>query len=122
MFVVDWEMARVGYVWEDLGQMCAELYLPVHFRGREEGAEMLAAFLKGYGGMGEEVARRAVVHFGVHLVVWPCRISGWGEEREVEECVRVGMEFIEKGWERDWAWVAKSVLKAIVDDEWIKRD
>ena len=114
--VVDWEMAREGFAWEDLAQMCAELYLPVHFGGHRDGATVLDAFLRGYGAVSdEEMAARAVVHFGVHLVVWPCRVSGWGDAEQIEECMRVGLEFIERGWAKDWGWVSESVLKNIYD-------
>jgi hypothetical protein len=117
--VIDWEMCRLGHAWQDLAQMCAELFLPFQFRGVEEGLEIISAFLKSYGAVDKETASRVVVHFGVHLVVWPPRIPGWGEREEVERCVRTGAEFIEKGRRRDWEWVKRSVLAKIVDDQWI---
>ncbi|KAA8909196.1 kinase-like domain-containing protein [Sphaerosporella brunnea] len=117
--VIDWEMSRLGGPWEDLAQMCAELYLPFQFRGVKEGLAIISAFLKEYGPVGEEVARRAVVHFGVHMVVWPPRVPGWGEKEQLQECVTTGAEFIERGWRKDWAWVKESVLAEIVQDSWI---
>ncbi|KAF8249404.1 kinase-like protein [Wilcoxina mikolae CBS 423.85] len=118
--VIDWEMAKVGHVWGDIAQMCAELFLPFQFHGTEEGLEVMDAFLRAYGEVSEEVARRVVVHFGVHLVVWPCRVPGWGSAEAVEGCAKVGAEFIEKGWKKDWKWVKESVLGAVVKEEWIK--
>jgi len=116
--VADWEMARMGGVWADLAQMCAELYLPWQFRGVETGVKVLRGFLSAYGRVSEEVARRIVVHFGVHLVIWPVR-SGWGVQEEAERCAIVGREFIERGWRRDWRSVKESVLGELVDESWI---
>jgi hypothetical protein len=116
--VIDWEMARLGGAWEDLAQMCAELFLPCVFLGVEEGVRVIREFLAAYDGVDEETARRVVVHFGVHLVVWPPRIPGWGDREQVERCVGIGAEFIEKGWRRDWGWVRVSVLGSVVDEKW----
>jgi len=116
--VIDWEMARVGEVWGDLAQLCAELYLPFHFSGTEAGLEVMKEFLSAYGRVSEAVARRVVVHFGVHLVVWPVR-SGWKTQSDVERCAAVGKEFIERGWRSDWKWVKESVLGRLVDEGWI---
>jgi hypothetical protein len=118
--VIDWEMAKVGHVWGDIAQMCAELFLPFQFRRTKEGLEVMDAFLRAYGEVSEEVARRVVMHFGVHLVVWTCRVPGWGSAEEVESCVKVGAEFIERGWRKDWKWVRESVLGTVVKEEWIK--
>lgn len=116
--IIDWEMARVGEVWGDLAQMCAELYLPFRFFGVETGIAIMRAFLGAYGRVSEDIASRVVVHFGVHLAVWPAR-SGWEPQTEAVRCAVVGKEFIEKGWRRDWKWVKDSVLGELVDDSWI---
>lgn len=121
--VVDWEMARRGPVWCDLAQMCAELYLPYHFYGVAAAVDLLDAFLRAYGPLDADTARRLVVHFGVHLVVWPCRVVpswGGGDPAVLDDCIRVGAEFVEHGWRRDWHWVRQQgVLRAVVNDEWI---
>jgi aminoglycoside phosphotransferase (APT) family kinase protein len=118
LVIIDWEMARLGGAWEDLAQMCAELFLPDVFCGGEVGAGVVAEFLREYGGVHEEAASRLVVHFGVHLVVWPPRIPAWGDAQALQRCVRIGAEFVEKGWKRDWEWVRGSVLGAVVDANW----
>lgn len=119
--VIDWEMSRFGHVWQDLGQMCAELFLPYQFHAKMEGLFVIEGLLKGYGGVSEEVARRVVVHIGVHLVVWPCRVGTWGGKEEMAKCVEVGAEFIERGWKKDWKWIKESELGTIVKEEWIKK-
>ncbi|KAF8536322.1 kinase-like domain-containing protein [Trichophaea hybrida] len=117
--VVDWEMARLAHVWQDVGQMCADLFLPYQFYKKMEGVQVMDGLLTGYGEVSGEVARRIVVHFGVSLVVWPCRVGTWGGEEDVKRCAQVGAEFIDRAWKRDWKWIKGSVLREVVKEEWI---
>ncbi|KAF8243684.1 hypothetical protein K440DRAFT_561001 [Wilcoxina mikolae CBS 423.85] len=118
--VVDWEMARLAHVWQDIGQMCADLFLPYQFYRKMEGVQVMDGLLTGYGEVSEEVARRIVVHFGVSLVVWPCRVRTWGGEEDVKKCAQVGAEFIARAWKKDWTWIKGSVLREVVKEEWTK--
>ncbi|KAI5777896.1 kinase-like domain-containing protein [Geopyxis carbonaria] len=121
--VLDWELARLGRRWEDVAQMAAEMYLPVWFGGSQTAREVLRAFLAAYveaaGGEGvdAEMARSAVVHVGVHLVCWP-QLTGWGAAGDTGKCAEHGMEFVVRGWARDWEWVRGTVLAPLVAEEW----
>ncbi|KAL7268752.1 hypothetical protein RUND412_008608 [Rhizina undulata] len=120
IIVIDWEVAKYGPSFADLGQMCAELFLPFHFHGVEAGREIIKAFLGAYAeGMEveerRELAWRTAVHFGTHLVVWPPRVQGWGSKERVEEGVSVGAEYVRRGWERDWEWLKGSVLGVLLE-------
>jgi 5-methylthioribose kinase len=73
IFVVDWEVSKLGLAGIDVGQFSAELYLLKRCHGAvcgEAASAMLEHFLEAYEPTDEEL-RRAVVHLGCHLVVIP---------------------------------------------------
>lgn len=107
--IVDWEMVRRGCGATDMGQFAAEAHLLDRFRG---GRGLRAAFLKGYGGMGEldrQFVERVAVHMGVHLAFWPTRVS-WGTEQETKEVVEVGYELMKGAIGHDESWLVGSLL------------
>lgn len=104
LFIVDWEMAQIGHRALDLGQMIAELYETKLFKDMEAGVWIIEGFLEGYGSLSEEMAFRAAIHVGVHLVCWGSRVPGWGSQQQVEEVVKVGRDLIVHGWMRNKAW------------------
>lgn len=111
LYVIDWEISRVGPALFDIGQMSAEIFLVNHFRQKTEATRLLDAFLGNYEGLTSLNARcKMAVHFGTHLVVWPIRVPGWGTTKEVEECAKLGAQFIEKGLQGDVEWLKESVL------------
>ncbi|OJD31992.1 phosphotransferase enzyme family protein [Diplodia corticola] len=120
--VVDWEMTRRGTGTTDVAQFAAEAYLLDRFCG---GKGLLEAFLEGYvraaredGGVGgaagkEAFVQRLVVHFGVHLAVWPSVVTWCGKE-ETGELARFGKRCIEAGWDLNWAAVREGPLAPVL--------
>ena len=112
--IVDWEMVRRGCGATDVGQFAAEAHLLDHFRG---GKGLRAAFLKGYGAIGELDSRfikRVAIHMGVHLAFWPTRVS-WGTHQETKEIVGVGCQLMRQAVGEDESWLAGSLLSELQD-------
>ncbi|KFX92520.1 hypothetical protein V490_05338 [Pseudogymnoascus sp. VKM F-3557] len=110
LFVVDWELTQVAHPACDLGQMFAELFLLKHFRNIDAALYFLSSFMRGYGSIDDEFAYRVAIQFGVHLIVWPCRVTGWGEKEEIQKVVEIGRDFIEHAWRKNKAWFKGGVL------------
>jgi len=116
--ILDWETSNCrNFAWNDIGQMCSEMYQPTFFgHAGNLGAEMVSAFMKGYLSkkeLSDEERRLAVVRFGVHLFVWP-RVTGWGNKESVAKGQKLGREYIERGWNYDWEWLKDSVVRDLV--------
>jgi hypothetical protein len=94
----------------DLGQCFAELYLLTHFRSVEAGAQCISAFMAGYGPIDEDLAFRIALHFGTHLLVWPCRVGGWGEGEIMEKCIEMGRDYCEHAYKKDIEFFRRGVL------------
>ncbi|KFY98470.1 hypothetical protein V500_01655, partial [Pseudogymnoascus sp. VKM F-4518 (FW-2643)] len=103
LFVIDWELTQVAHPACDLGQMFAELFLLKHFRNIDAALYFLSSFMRGYGSIDNEFAYRVAIQFGVHLIVWPCRVTGWGEKEEIQKVVEIGRDFIEHAWRKNKA-------------------
>lgn len=111
LYVIDWEMSKVAPAIFDIGQMSAEIFLVYHFRKKPEALKLLDAFLGASSGPDSTAAWcKVAIHFGTHLVVWPIRVPGWGTMGEIEECVKIGAEYIQKGLQCDVNWLKNSVL------------
>ena len=105
LFITDWELAQCGPRALDLGQMIAELYQIKHFKGFDAAIWLIQAFVEGYRpALTDDIAFRTAVHVGVHFVAWGSTIPGWGTQEQVEDVVRVGRDFVVKGWEKDRTW------------------
>lgn len=121
MKVLDWEASNCrNILWNDLGQMCAEMYQPAVFGhiSEEKGRKLVSAFLDAYRKRRtptQEEVRMAVVRCGVHMVVWP-GLTGWGDDGSVAACRALGRKYAENGWNRDWVWMKESVLGVLVQD------
>ena len=66
-----------------------------------------------YGEIPAEDAWEVALHFGIHLVVWPCRVPGWGSRAQIERCLVTGREFVEGAWGKERAWFEGSVLESL---------
>ncbi|KAI9743854.1 MAG: hypothetical protein M1818_002588 [Claussenomyces sp. TS43310] len=111
LLIIDFELAHLGSQAFDIGQCFAELYMLTHFRNVAAGVQLIAAFMEGYGSIDRDLACRAALHFGVHLVVWSHRITpAWGEGETMESCVRFGLDCITHAWARDVEWFKGGVL------------
>ncbi|KAF4616583.1 hypothetical protein D9613_008538 [Agrocybe pediades] len=116
--VVDWEASNCrNFTWNDVGQMCAEMYQPTFFgHAGDHGTKLVSEFVKAYLSrleLSQEERRLACMRFGVHLFVWP-GVTGWGDEVSVAECKKLGREFVDRAWHSDWSWLGKSVLRDLV--------
>jgi aminoglycoside phosphotransferase (APT) family kinase protein len=113
--VIDWEMSRRGNGATDVAQFAAEAWLLDRFRGHKG---LMNAFLKAYAAtrqIGDEDRVRVAVHFGTHLAYWPTQLQWvqWGNNEETTECVKLGVEIMERAMARDLAWFEGSVLKEL---------
>ncbi|BCR83890.1 uncharacterized protein ACHE_11292A [Aspergillus chevalieri] len=118
LFITDWELSQCGPRALDLGQMIGELYMLKHFKNLDAGLWIIQDFIEGYlPALNVDMAFRAAIHAGVHLVAWGSSVQGWGTEEQVENVVSVGRDFVMRGWERDMAWFKKSALGCLFPDE-----
>lgn len=114
LYVIDWEVSKVAPALFDIAQMSAEIFLVNYFREKAEAVTLLDSFMRNCEGLASLNSRcKLAVHFGTHLVVWPIRIPGWGTKMRVEECVKLGAKYIEKGLQGDVEWLKESVLGEI---------
>jgi hypothetical protein len=67
----------------------------------------------GYGPVDDDMAFHIALHFGVHLIVWPCRVPGWGKGELMEKCVELGKDYCKHAWKKDRKWFKGSVLDAL---------
>lgn len=84
-----------------------------HFRSIEAGTLLIPAFMAGYGPVDEELAFRIALHFGTHLIVWPCRVPGWGEGEIMEKCVEKGRDYVQHAYTKDVEFFRGGVLDKI---------
>ncbi|KAJ5640644.1 Aminoglycoside phosphotransferase [Penicillium herquei] len=104
IFAIDWELTHIGHRSSDLGQMIAELYETKLFKGVDHGLWIIEGFLKGYGPLSDEMAFRTAIHAGVHLICWGSRVSGWGDEQQVQNVVEIGRNLVVQAWTKNKAW------------------
>lgn len=118
LFITDWELSHCGPQALDMGQMIGELYMLKHFKNLDAGLWIIQEFIEGYRpALTVDMAFRAAIHVGVHLIAWGSSVQGWGTEEQVEDVVKVGRDFVVKGWERDLAWFKKSALECLFSGE-----
>jgi fructosamine-3-kinase len=103
LFVVDWELSHIGLRALDLGQMLAELFEAKHFKDIDAAVWIMQGLVERYELLTLDMAFRAATHVGVHLVCWSV-VPGWGTQQQIEEVVRIGRDFIVRGWQRDRDW------------------
>ncbi|XDG01157.1 hypothetical protein ABKA04_000772 [Annulohypoxylon sp. FPYF3050] len=94
MFVIDWEMAQLGKLNLDLGQMIAELYKLKLYKDITAGLWIIQGFVNGYGAVSEDFAFRTAIQVGAHLISFGTLVQGWGTQEQVENCAHVGKEVI----------------------------
>ena len=104
IYVVDWEAANAGLQGLDVGQFCAEVDLVRRFHPSNSSASsnMIASFYRAYSSLHESkdsgLYRRAIVHWGAHLVGWTPRVP-WGSPEETREVVQDGIRVMLDGKE-----------------------
>jgi hypothetical protein len=113
LFVIDWEFAQYGHRSTDLGQILGDLYERKIYNNLDITIPVLQGVINGYGGphavsdddYDDEMAFRTAVYVGVHLVSYYDRRPRKGPRAVSEDVLvaglRVGRDFIVKGWEKD---------------------
>ncbi|KAJ7762411.1 kinase-like domain-containing protein [Mycena maculata] len=100
--VLDWELVKPGLAGLDIGQFCGEMHqtrkcYPQYAEAATRTVEaLLATYARGSGG-DAAIAKDALVHCGVHLVVWTPR-TPWADEERTKEVVREGLGFLVGGF------------------------
>ncbi|KAG5643867.1 hypothetical protein DXG03_009551 [Asterophora parasitica] len=98
LYVLDWELAKLGVPGVEIGQFCAEVDLLRRFipSTEDSASTVLNTFLQAYAEEAidnEQVARNALVHWGTHLVVWTPRVE-WGDKEATRKVVKEGIQII----------------------------
>lgn len=106
LFIIDWEFAQYGHRSTDLGQILGDLYERKIYNNLDITIPVLQAVIDGYGGLvSDEMAFRTAVYVGVHLVSYYDRRPRKGPRAVSEDVLvnglRVGRDFLVKGWEKD---------------------
>jgi hypothetical protein len=119
LFVIDWEFTQLGPKAYDLGQILGDLYERLHFTPASAASvqSLIRGFAAGYGVLDDDEAFRVAIHAGQHLVCWYIRrdpTASFGCSIEtVREAVRVGTEFVVRGWKRQRRWFERSELACL---------
>ncbi|KAI0857195.1 kinase-like domain-containing protein [Xylaria cubensis] len=120
--IIDWEFAQFGHRAYDIGQMIGDIYERGHFNEAEGAIPAIEGFIKGYGGLDNyDFAFRVAVHAGVHLIGWyirraPTAPLGFPLER-VTDAMRIGRDWILKGWQKDREYFKSTPLALLFKDE-----
>jgi hypothetical protein len=114
IFIIDWEFAQFGHRAYDLGQMIGDIYERKHFDNSASAEGTLQGFITGYGPVPDEMAFRTAVHTGIHLICWYTRRAPNSPLpyplEQVTSLIKLGRDFVVKGWAADRGWLQDSVL------------
>jgi hypothetical protein len=117
LFIIDWELSLFGRKDYDLGQMSFDLYERKHFLDAESALWIIQGFVAGYGALSDHMAFRVAIHAGVHLICWYIRRDPTAPftepPKKIQDAIRIGTDFVVKGWERDRAWFEGSELACL---------
>lgn len=121
LVVIDWEFTQISHRSVDLGEFLGDLY-ERHYYDHTSSVpcfclSAISSFISGYGPMSEELAFRTAIYAGIHLVCWATRGTpgfwrNWPQDR-VAEGMKIGVEWIVKGWENDKEWFESSMLAGL---------
>ncbi|KAI1853146.1 hypothetical protein JX266_001852 [Neoarthrinium moseri] len=111
LLVIDWEYAQYGRREYDIGNMIGDLIERWHFGRLHSFVWAIQGFVKGYGGIGDEMAFRTAIYAGVHLINWYNRGPSKPNNDETLSALRLGRDLVVKGWEKDRTWLLSSVLE-----------
>lgn len=113
LVVIDWELARLGHPSYDLGQMIGDLLERNIMNNAESALWIIEGFIEGYGELSEELAFRTAIYAGIHLICWYIRGSPQETQERTENILRIGMDFVLRGWEGDREWFKNSILAGL---------
>jgi hypothetical protein len=112
MYVIDWELSHITSTAFDLGQIVGDLFETRHYKGIEATEWLIEAFMEGYGPVEDSVAFKTVIGVGVHLIGLGS-ISAKGTPEQRDSALRIGGDFILRGWKKDKAFFDGTVLKCL---------
>jgi hypothetical protein len=117
LFVIDWELAQFGRKEYDLGQMIGDLYGRKHFFKADSALLIIQGFTAGYGVVSDDEAFRIAIHVGQHVICWykmrNPRAPFTEPSEQIQDAIRIGTDFIVKGWEKDRAWFEDGELACL---------
>jgi len=97
--------------------MIGDLYERKHFAGIDSGLWSIQGFITGCGALSDEMAFRIAIHAGVHLICWYIRRDPTAPFmqplKQIQDAIRIGTDFIVKGWKRDRTWFEGSELACL---------
>lgn len=118
LYALDFELAKPGTAVFDIGQMAAEMYFLALFRDLDAGTALLDAFLHSY--KAESQAKvdvdKLAVRVGAHFIA--IAPNAWGAqvgEEAIENVVKLGVEMIRIGHERDEEALGRSILRSLLE-------
>lgn len=111
--MIDWELARLGHPSYDLGQMIGDLLERNIMNNTEAALWIIDGIIDGYGQLSEELALRTAINAGIHLICWYIRGHPQEKQERTENILRIGMDFVLRGWERDREWFKSSILAGL---------
>ncbi|TGJ78533.1 hypothetical protein E0Z10_g10233 [Xylaria hypoxylon] len=122
LFIVDWEFTQFGHRAYDIGQMIGDIYERWHFWEADGALPAIEGFIDGYGGLeADDLAFRIAIHAGVQLIGWYIRRAPNSPLRfpleKVTDAMRIGRDWIEKGWQKDRTYFESTPMAALFKRE-----
>lgn len=112
--IIDWELAQYGHLAYDLGQFIGDLCENHLLDSPQHVKSTIKGFIRGYGGLSDELAFRTAIHAGVHFIHWYVRrppTADMLETREkIADAMKLGRDIVVKGWKKDRAWFKGTIL------------
>ncbi|KAJ8108073.1 hypothetical protein OPT61_g8425 [Boeremia exigua] len=116
LHIIDFEFAHLGNRATDLGQMIGDLleksYMFESGSGTYLNCELIiGSFVKGYGSISQHMAKRVMIHAGVHLINWCARHPGAEMRGKGEGLMQRAIEIIKTAWNEDEAFFHGGLLR-----------
>jgi len=112
--IIDWELSQHGHRAYDLGQMVGDLCEKRFLDEAESAVWAIEGFARGYGELSEELAFRTAIHAGAHFIHWYIRRPPGKDllatPERITNAMKLGRDFIVKGWARDREWFKGTAL------------
>lgn len=93
--------------------MIGDLYERRYFKNADAALWIIEGFTDSYGPLSDDMAFRTAIHAGVHLICWCNRGRPKDSQEQMEGIVRIGMNFVLKGWKKDKKWFEDTVLASL---------
>jgi hypothetical protein len=102
--IIDWELAQYGHFAYDLGQLIGDLCENQLLDSPQTAKWTIEGFIRGYGGLSDELAFRTAIHAGVHFIHWYVRRPPTAEMLETPEkiadAMKLGRDIVVNGWKK----------------------